>query len=819
MDLKEAIHYAITGNALLFCGSGFSVGATAINGQCLPVGSGLCNILKKELNILDEEDDDIEYYSTKFREKYGDSKLIEVLKSYFTIKSYERYHEIVSNVDWRRIYTTNYDNIIESSGKDYKRKAVTLSSEPRENENHKEIVVHLNGSIHNLTSEKLDSEFKLTMCSYSSTEFIESDWYEIFKNDIDSVKAIFFIGFSLKYDLDIRRAITSRKGIREKCFFIDSMYMNQKNEDILNNYGTVLKIGTNGFAEKIEKISADFVKPQGYKEPLYVFEEFDKEEPKYRKIRDEDVINLLCRGEYLQELAFHNNSNDKYIFRRDVIEKVVDIIEEDKKFIILESDFGNGKTCVLKVLQCELSKIGHVFNLVNSDEDINSDIDNILVSYKGKKFFFIDNYHNHFKVLNIMDKYNLLDCVIILSERSYINDTLYSDVISLSQANEMNTSIISLNKLTNSEIDSIIKLFNNYNLWGKNSKWPNSKKKKYIKKTCKRSLKDVLIGVFDAPIIRDKLQEILDIIKSDKKAERIIIMSVIAKLVNLELNIDDYLYFLSMTELSLKIQKDSTINELIDINENNIKIKSSILAHLIIKNSNFSDKIVDILIYIMNRLDKKSNTQRYINVQFALISFSNIQLLIKEKGSKFNNLIIRYYESIKNTKYCNNNVFFWIQYANARISLKQFVEAKLCLDKAKAEMHEDRYYPQYDTCYSRYLLENQLHFKIKDGAYEVFEQAHNGIYNNKNTKDRWHFPLKQTNLYYEYFRMFYMTFSETEKSLFIMQCKEVLDKINDYIEARNEIDGKTHPRVLLAKKHIEYILENYISYNEVASTK
>lgn len=818
MDLKDAIQYAITGNALLFCGSGFSVGSTAINGKNLPVGSGLCNILKKELNILDE-DDDIEYYATKFRKEYGDSRLIDILKSNFTTKSYKKYHEIISNIDWRRIYTTNYDDIIESSGKAYKRKSVTLSSEPRQNYNHKELVVHLNGSIHNLTSEELDSEFKLTMCSYSSTEFIESNWYEIFKNDIDSVKAIFFVGFSLKYDLDIRRAITSRKGIREKCFFIDSMHLTPKSEDILSSYGEVLKIGTNGFAGEIEEVNKNYLKPEGYKEPLYVFEEFDKEEPRYRKVRDEDVINLLCRGEYLHDLVFHNNNNNKYIFKRDAVDKVLKLINKGKKFIMLESDFGNGKTCTLNILQYELSKIGHVFSLVNSDEDINHDIDNILVNYKGRNFIFIDNYHNHFKVLEILDKYNLLDCVIILSERSYINDTLYSDILNLAQANEDNTSIISLNRLTNVEIDSIIKLFNSYNLWGKNSRWSYNQKKKYINKNCKGSLKDVLIWMFDAPIIKDKLQEILDIIKKDKKAEKIVIMALISKLVNLDLNIDDYLYFLSMTDFSLKIQKDNTMNELVDIDENDIKIKSSILAHLIIRNSKFSDKIVDSLIAIMNRLDKKRNTEKYINVQFALISFSNIQLLIKEKGEKFNNLIIRYYESVKNTQYCNNNVFFWIQYANARISLKQFVEAKLCLDKAKAEMHDNRYYPQYDTCYSRYLLENQLYFNIIEGAYEVFEQAHNGIYNSKNRKDRWHFPLKQTNLYYEYFKKFYGVFSETERSFFIIHCKEVLDKINDYIDARSKIDGKTHHRVLYAKKSIESILQNYVSYDEVASTK
>lgn len=818
MGIEEAVQYAITGNALLFCGSGFSVGATSINGKPLPIGKGLCELLKKELGILDD-DDDIEYYSTKFIEKYDYSKLIKLLKDNFTISSYKEYHEVISNIDWRRIYTTNYDNLIEDSGKEYKRRAATLSDIPRENSNHKELVVHLNGSIHNLDRERLDNEFKLTMCSYSSTEFIESDWYEIFKNDIDSAKAIFFIGFSLKYDLDIRRAITSRKGIREKCFFIDSIHLTSKNEDILSKYGSVLKIGTDGFANIVKDISNSYVKPEGFKEPLYVFEEYDKVEPPYVKVRDEDVINLLCRGEYIRDLLIYNSINNKYVFRREAVKKVLDLIENGKRFIILESDFGNGKTCTLNILQYELSKVGNVFKLINIDGDISCDVDNILSSYMGKKFIIIDNYHHYFKVLDIMDKYNLDDCVFILSERSYINDTLYSDVLQLHQADEGNTSIISLNRLSNTEIESIIKLFNKYNLWGINSKWSYKEKKDYIKCDCNRELKDVLIGMFDAPIIKSKLQEILNTVRNNRNAEKIIIMSIIENLVNLDLNLDDYLYFLSMTEISLKIKDNDMINELIDIEENNIKVKSSILAQLIINNSNISDKIVDLLISIMNKLDKKRNTEKYRNVQFALISFSNIQLLIKEKGPRFNNLIIRYYENIKNTRYCNNNVFFWIQYANARISLKQFVEAKLCLKKAQSEMRDNRYYPQYETCYSRYLLENQLHYNIKERAYEIFEQAHNGIYNNKNSKDRWHFPLKQTNLYYEYYKKFYDTFTDTEKSLFILHCKEIFNKINDYIDVRKRLDGKINHRVIYAKRCIERILNTYITNEEVASTQ
>lgn len=67
MDLNEAIKYAFTGNALIFLGSGFSKGAVSLKGIKLPIGSELCNMIKERLKIKDEEDDDIQYYSSKFR--------------------------------------------------------------------------------------------------------------------------------------------------------------------------------------------------------------------------------------------------------------------------------------------------------------------------------------------------------------------------------------------------------------------------------------------------------------------------------------------------------------------------------------------------------------------------------------------------------------------------------------------------------------------------------------------------------------------------------------------------------------------------------
>lgn len=81
MELTEAIIHAINGNALLFCGSRFSFGASNKDGIPLKIGSGLCELLSDKTGI---KDDDLEYLSDKYKEKFGKDCLMNILKYHFT---------------------------------------------------------------------------------------------------------------------------------------------------------------------------------------------------------------------------------------------------------------------------------------------------------------------------------------------------------------------------------------------------------------------------------------------------------------------------------------------------------------------------------------------------------------------------------------------------------------------------------------------------------------------------------------------------------------------------------------------------------------
>ena len=47
--------------------------------------------------------------------KKSDDELIELLKKEFTLSSIEDWHEIIMSIQWKRVYTTNYDSVIENA--------------------------------------------------------------------------------------------------------------------------------------------------------------------------------------------------------------------------------------------------------------------------------------------------------------------------------------------------------------------------------------------------------------------------------------------------------------------------------------------------------------------------------------------------------------------------------------------------------------------------------------------------------------------------------------------------------------------------------
>ncbi|HNR78460.1 MAG TPA: hypothetical protein PKM48_15110, partial [Parvularculaceae bacterium] len=102
-------------SCVLFLGSGFSAEATNVQGTRPPIGKALA---KEMLAALDPHTDESAYDDHDLKDiatyvKKGGVNIYDLLRDQFTISKISEAQETILGFDWRRIYTTNYDDAVE----------------------------------------------------------------------------------------------------------------------------------------------------------------------------------------------------------------------------------------------------------------------------------------------------------------------------------------------------------------------------------------------------------------------------------------------------------------------------------------------------------------------------------------------------------------------------------------------------------------------------------------------------------------------------------------------------------------------------------
>lgn len=218
MEYQQALIAAQNGNAILFLGAGFSRGLHSVEGNQLPSGSELANILCKKGSI--KITSDLGLAAKRYLRNDSEDSLISILKSYFVVKNTPATYSSIFKCPWRQVYTTNYDNVFEVGAQDHEMlyQSVDATDIPRNSANKKR-VIHINGFIDTVTPDNLNTSFKLTNPSYLTTHFRDSIWSEVFKRDINSAHAVFFVGYSL-YDIDIQEILFGSPDLKNKTFLL-----------------------------------------------------------------------------------------------------------------------------------------------------------------------------------------------------------------------------------------------------------------------------------------------------------------------------------------------------------------------------------------------------------------------------------------------------------------------------------------------------------------------------------------------------------------------------------------------------------------------
>lgn len=112
MELKKAIEKILDGQAVLFAGAGFSYGAK--NGQGnVPSADMLKKSLLLDMGMDENSEHGLETIADFYKKKKTARGLVAKLKEQYNILQIAEHHKKIMDLPWKRIYTTNYDQVVE----------------------------------------------------------------------------------------------------------------------------------------------------------------------------------------------------------------------------------------------------------------------------------------------------------------------------------------------------------------------------------------------------------------------------------------------------------------------------------------------------------------------------------------------------------------------------------------------------------------------------------------------------------------------------------------------------------------------------------
>lgn len=813
MKYQQALIAAQNGNAILFLGAGFSRGLYSVEGKKLPSGSELANTLCTEAGV--KATYDLGLAAKRYLKKESAESLIDILRSYFVVKKTPDTYSSVFKCPWRQVYTTNYDNVFEIGAQDHEMlyQSVDSTDIPRNSANKKR-VIHINGFINNVTSNNLNTSFKLTNPSYLTTHFRDSIWSEVFRRDINSAHAVFFVGYSL-YDIDIQEILFSSPELRNKTFFIEREDITDDEiEDLdLDSFGTVLNIGINNFSKNlcdVDELAID--------EDELIITSFS--EPNYKNrevlIQDSLIFNLLLSGDLNTNLLYNDLISKKYHYciLRESFSEITDEFNRNDN-LILHSGLANGKTIFSKQISMHFYNKGYKVFEINDDYLENyafNEINKILKAY-DKVLFVIENYTTNLSVISHINSSRNQKTKLILTSRTYEHERVSSDlfyarsIISISDTLE-----ISLDKLSTTDLNQISDYFDLYGIWGNMYAKHNNQKMNFLKETANEEFHGILLGLLKSPQVERRL----NVFFSEMKDSNTLLVNVVAILCLSMSNITaPTLHMVAALTDSNEIfnksfRENEVFKQLTSRNNDTVIAKSSALAEFILTTFPNPTLLVETLVTIAKNARAKSDGSRfYFNFYKDLASFRYIQKMLPKKGKRES--LILFYQGLREIPEERINPHFWLQYAIARLShpdednlnrAKSYLETALSLAKKRTNYWTD----DIETQLARYYFQNSISDSNTElsAAFSDFEQGIKLIIRIYRSNNR---PRKELFRPLKLIDNFYFKFKDQLTSYHLNTIESYLNLLNDII-IKEDVKYSHDIRFRMAKDAIQNTLKD-----------
>ena len=737
--LRDAIRHALSGEALLFLGAGASRSARGRRGAPLPIGRELSDKLADECALPPKYDlGDIAEF---FIEQRSETTLINALRRLLKVENISGDLEVIASIPWSRIWTTNYDDAIEKA-LDANRAtyvSLTTAADVANARGNRLLIVHINGALKSLR-QSITPDFVLTSESYATNVFADSVWAAVFRNDLQTARAIFFVGYSL-YDLDVARILFNPVAIFRKTHFIDQSDIDPVLEIKLSKFGFVHGVGVEGFANTIADEKSTWIRPS-------FVEQYVNWKPviptlSHKKTSDEDVYKLVLHGlvDHHLLLAQSDDPNEvSYTVVRECEAMAFKHMAEPNAVALIVGSFSNGKTIAVQSLALQLAASGRdVFILDRPTESASNELQRIC--RREREFVVVvENYSRNLTLVDTFCRYAPERCTLLLSEKAEIHE-LRAPAL-LDKMGKRNLVEYELDMLEDTELQRMSDLLDLRGLWGERAGLSQLQRLAYLREDCGRQLHAVLIDVIKSPHIRARLAEIIAHFESIDGGRRMLMALCLLQTIGEQPRIDVASDLLGLKYGAYrKLMRDTIVRQILDVESGIALFRSPVIANAVLSEMENAKTVAEVVVDCVKQGHVGRHADHYLGrIATELTRFANLERILPTNGKRI--ALQNFYEELKTVPSIRNDPLFWLQYAMARLSLGDLDLARRYFEQSYS-IADGRDFDTYqiDNHYCRLLLREAEETTDSDNAYQKVDKTLETLKRQVQRENR-HYPYR-----------------------------------------------------------------------------
>lgn len=800
------------GRVILFCGAGFSHGATNSLGDPIPLAKDFAKQLTDAIG--ETADLPLTMAAEVYNERSNDeAAFLTLIKSTFSAKQVPEAQKIILSYPWKRIYTTNYDDVAEfvSAPDGTRPNSFTRDAVPLVFEDKARQIIHLNGYVGALTGESVIDDLALTMSSYFDKSLFGSKWATTLRQDFELADLIVFCGYSL-YDSDISNLLGQNPALRDKTIVIQRTSLSDSEEKFLGRFGVVLKIGNDGFADLIKQAIADGMPLVSVDGPENFSEIRMPDNPPSIGVSDKDIDALFNRGIYNREIFFSSqlNGGRHYLIDRGDAEMIANSVAKVGSQAAVHCELGNGKTFVIEHVAFHLlTAKRRVFLFNRKTDNFAYDIEFFSKLTDPYVLIFEGLISNEDAIEAITSQ--LTQSRVILTGRSAAFDVKTSDIRHLFSDN---IQVFDVNKLRDNDIEDLIKVLDAGAYW---SQFPKARtkrdKKAIVERDCKREMASVILGVVGSRFLDEKIRGLFSAPQLRARgAQRAIALALCLNFVEMKPTFEFLSELLSMDVFSVMSRfKDEHAKQFFAISGIEIIARSPLMSGYLLRNLVSDDVLIDVLLEaLQSSSDRHQRARRYRELNSKFMQFSFIEKIISSTNNKYLR-IQDYYDRAGDIGYKEFSPHYWLQYAIAARSFKDFRSADRYFAQSKkvAERKSDFYTYKIDNAYAQFLIESRRETDDWGDYFDAFIKASTLVSQQTYLKRTGMYPYKVVSMFGDYLDVRAGQFSTKQKREAMETCLRWVQRIDELQHAprKNKLVKQARASVLEGYEQMTELLK------------